>query len=310
MKLIDNIVFNPDVYLLPHYKISPFRTEHAFANRKIAEKHCPALDFFLEDDYDSIVTVNARKAIALALESLGLQPDDVVTILTTSGNFYISSCVTRTIEQYCQWDREMQPKTKVLLVNHEFGFPYENLSQLKEYRLPIIEDCAHAFFSQNKENSVGRVGDFVVYSLPKIMPMQLGGILRVRKSANHKAITYREPEPVRNYITACFNHYLQDRDAIICRRIENYGYLSTIFSACGLTPRFALEANQVPGVFIFNIDNVDINGENIKHLYWNNGIESSVFYKENAVFIPVHQYLTKDDMDFFLRVYQSFLIRE
>ncbi len=68
----------------------------------------------------------------------GLPPDDVVTILTTSGNFYISSCVTAEIEKFCKWDREITDQTKVIFVNHK----------QEAYR-----EWNHLFFPITKKNS-------------------------------------------------------------------------------------------------------------------------------------------------------------
>ena len=108
---------------------------------------------------------------------MGLKDDDIVTILTTSGNFYISSCVTEEIEKFCQWNREITPETKVILVNHEFGTIYPDMKNLVSLGIPIIEDCCPSFFSQDNDNKAGRYGDFAVYSFSKIFPIQFGGLL-------------------------------------------------------------------------------------------------------------------------------------
>jgi dTDP-4-amino-4,6-dideoxygalactose transaminase len=122
-------------------------------------------------------TLTGRLAIQKSLQHYNLQPNDVVTILTTSNNFYISGCVTAEIEKFCKWNREISDKTKLIFVNHEFGVPYENLEELKKYKLPIIEDCAHSFFSEDDKSEIGKVGDFAIYSFPKIFPIQIGGLL-------------------------------------------------------------------------------------------------------------------------------------
>jgi hypothetical protein len=43
-----------------------------------------------------------------------------------------------------------------------------------------------------------------------------------------------------------------------------------------------------------------------KHLYAH-GIQCSVFYGEEAFFIPVHQALSEQDMDYFVEVFKSFI---
>ena len=39
----------------------------------------------------------------------------------------------------------------------------------------------------------------------------------------------------------------------------------------------------------------------------NHGIQSSVFYGEQAYFIPCHQHLSTDDLDYFIAVIKSFI---
>ena len=98
------------------------------------------------------LTLSGKKAISLALVQLNLGKEDCVTIFTTSGNRYISGCVTREIEKFCSWSMKIEENTQVLFVNHEFGFPFEALKALKtQFDFPIIEDVAHGLFSQNTE---------------------------------------------------------------------------------------------------------------------------------------------------------------
>ena len=165
-------IINPDPYSLPTYRIGPFRTIDLSVNHCLPESN-------LIDDYfntrfnnrEFIYTENGRKAINLALTSYNLEKDDVVTIITTSGNFYISGCVTSEIEKFCKWSREIKPETKILFVNHEFGYPIIELHKLKDYNLPIIEDCAGSFFSNDNNDTIGKTGDFVIYSFPKMFPL-------------------------------------------------------------------------------------------------------------------------------------------
>ena len=112
----------PDSFLQPAYRISPFQTEYVAFNAALPKDDFASVYFdnrFGKDNWS--YTCNGREAIHLALEQYQLQPTDLVTILTTSENFYISSCVTKTIEIFCQWNREILPETKIIFVNHEFA---------------------------------------------------------------------------------------------------------------------------------------------------------------------------------------------
>jgi dTDP-4-amino-4,6-dideoxygalactose transaminase len=48
----------------------------------------------------------------------------------------------------------MENNAKTIFVNHDFVFPYEELSKMQRYYLPIIEDHAHSFVLQIHNKSV------------------------------------------------------------------------------------------------------------------------------------------------------------
>ena len=198
----------------------------------------------------------------------------------------------------------MTPKTKVIFVNHEFGHPYENLEALKKYKLPIIEDCAHAFFSKDKNSLIGKVGDFVIYSFPKMFPFQIGGLL---VSNIETEIESDLDEPTLKYIKKVLSHYIKEKDIIIKKRIEVYKALKKELIALGFTERFKLKEGIVPGVFMFNVPDEAINLDRLKSYLWAHGIQCSVFYGERAFFLPCHQSLTDEDVRYFAFVIKNFI---
>lgn len=300
-------ILHPDEYLFPSYRISPFRTRDIVLNNSYRENNL--IDEYFRQrlsDRTYIYTFNGRTAINIALSFYKLKKNDVVTILTTSGNFYISGCVTREIEKFCKWSRDFVPETKLIFVNHEFGYPYPELSSLQKYNIPIIEDCAASFFSADPGNSIGKVGDFIIYSLPKMFPLQIGGLL-VSKSENlDNYNTVLKPELLR-YIRKVLSEYIPKRDQIINIRIKNYRELKARFETLNLPERFELQDGIVPGVFLFRTDRFDINLAELRKHFWAHGIQSSVFYGEKAFYIPVHQALVSDDLDYFYAVMKTFL---
>ena len=300
-------ILNPDPYSLPAYRIGPFQTKHLTENHLLPENNLIE-DYFAErfGDRHLVVTYNGRSAINMALASLDLAREDVVTILTTSGNFYISSCVTNEIEKFCSWSREILPKTKVLFVNHEFGYPYHELTRLKEKNLPIIEDCAGAFFSHDSENSTGNIGDFVVYSFPKMFPIQIGGLLVSRQVLTRSCQNNMDMN-IMQHIKNVLSESIPGQEDIIARRMSNYFGLRDRFAKLGFDERFELADGVVPGVFMFRTDKYDLDLPELKKHFWAHGIQSSVFYGEKAFFIPVHQSLTTTDLDYFFEVMLAFI---
>lgn len=300
-------VLNPDPYSLPSYRIGPFKTDDVGINSKMP------IDDFAVDYFNNRFgegkwqyTYNGREAIQLALEHYQLQPNDLVTILTTSQNFYISSCVTKTIESFCQWNREIVRETKIIFVNHEFGFPYPEMEKLLATGLPIIEDCCTTFFSQDDAGRIGQYSDFSVFSFPKFFPIQIGGLLvnnanhAVRQSAQ---LHDNEKEHIQNVLS----HYLKKEASIIKARKENWDYAIAQFSKLGLTPRFREDAKIIPSALVLQNNDTIKDLNKLKSFLNHHGVQNSVFYGEDAFFLPVHQSLSREDIDYFYEVIHFFI---
>lgn len=300
----DEYIINPDEYLMPSYRISPFRTDDIIKNRNLKiNVECDNYfnKRFVNKKY--IYTINGRQAINIALSKLNIKSEECITILTTTNNFYISGCVTKEIENFCMWSRKIEKNTKAILVNHEFGFPYEELRKLKKYNLPIIEDCAYSFYSNNEEQSVGQVGDFIIYSLPKYFPIQIGGLLVYNKNYNLDIIM-NEDEKL--YIKKVLSYYINRIQEWSVIRRENYKYLDNLLALNGIETRFKLTNRITPGVYMFKVDD-DVDTNLFKKFLWRQGIQCSIFYKEKVLFIPIHNRLVKDDLDYFAECIALFL---
>ena len=292
--LYENTVVNAFSELVPSILIAPLNLGLMPQLVRVPDSQ----EVFPTDRFISLHK-KARYAITAALKDLNLQKEDVVTILTTSGNFYVSGCVTTAIEKVCRWNREVCQETKTILVVHEFGYPYRGLSELKKFGLPIIEDCAYAFFSKD-DDEIGQVGDYVIYSLPKAFNMQLGGVM-YSKTALADEISPAEKE----YILSHAYCGMKEQNSIIEKRLHNYDYLLKALAPIGIFPFFDLTEGVVPGTFLFKWHD-DINYPDLKEFMQRNGVESSVFYGKNAFFIPVHQNLTQSDLDYMVELLRYF----
>src|SRR6476659_1843106 len=100
----EGYVLEPETFWRPAYRISPFNTSFIKKNHALVKKgivdSC-ILEHFFGTSY--IACQSGKEAIRIALHQLRLDPDDEVWIITTSGNRYISSCVTKEIEKVCRW---------------------------------------------------------------------------------------------------------------------------------------------------------------------------------------------------------------
>jgi hypothetical protein len=299
-------VLNPDPYLLPCYLISPFQTKDIHVNNLLPQSDL--IDDYCRETFKNryfYYLSDGRKAINTALKQYNLQKDDVVTILTTSGNFYISGCVTKEIEKFCNWSRVIEKGTKILFVNHEFGYPFKNVQDLKKYNLPIIEDCAHSFFSTDTGQNMGNTGDFVICSFPKIFPLQIGGLLISKKdiSINEKDLLNTD---TLKYIKNAASHGVSQRESIISERKEHYQYLIQKLCSDIIEERFERAEGAVPGVFMFKVKKTGADLVRLKEHMYAHGIQCSVFYGEQSFFIPVHQNLQTEDLDYFISVIHHF----
>jgi hypothetical protein len=300
-------VLNPDQHLAPSYRIGPFTSADVGRNSKMLADDFAVQYFnnrFGKNRWQ--YTANGRKAIGLALKRYALQANDLVTILTTSQNFYISSCVTKEIESFCQWNREMVPETKLIFVNHEFGYPYPNMEQLVATGLPIIEDCCTTFFSQNESGILGQYGDFSVYSFPKFFPMQIGGLLVSNKNRafeHGSLVTDTEKQHIENVVS----FYLRKEKSILEIRASHYDYAVRLFSTLGFTVRFEKSEKSIPSVLLLNNHGIIRDLHQLKVFLYEHGIQNSVFYGEDAFFIPIHQNLTTTDLDYFFAVIRYFI---
>lgn len=300
-------VINPDPYSLPTYRIGPFKTDDVSRNAQMADDDFAVHYFNRRFGVGKWqYTYNGREAIQLALESYGLAPNDLVTVLTTSQNFYISSCVTRKIESFCRWNREPAPETKLIFVNHEFGYPYAKMDQLVATGLPVIEDCCTTFFSQDDSGQLGQYGDFSVFSFPKFLPLQIGGLLvsnSDRPVRSESRLTTAEQKHIQNVMS----YYLRRETDLLKNRKDNFDYAVGIFSKLGFTPRFEADPKWVPSVLMLNNNGVVKDLNQLKSFLYEHGIQNSVFYGEEAFFIPVHQNMSFTDLDYFYEVIKYFI---
>jgi len=234
-----------------------------------------------------------------------LKETDVVTILTTTANVYIAKCVTDQISKVCKWSRKIEENTKILLVNHEFGYPYPEIEKLKEHGLPIIEDCAASFFSFDTNNSIGRTGDFAIYSFPKIFPIQIGGLLVSNIDSGYKDDFIDEAK--KGYIQKVLSYYISKKVSLIKKRLKNYRKIKKKISELGLEERFKLKDGIVPSVYMFRKGDRDIDLSKLKVYVWDHGIQCSLLYQEDTFFVPVHQNLNDIDIRYIVEVIHSFI---
>ena len=305
-------IYNPDPYLLPSYRISPFTTESISRNRLISNDYTSrALEYFNErfgiDRW--MLTINGREGISLAIDNLQLVKSDFVTIITPSNNLYISSCVTSQIEKHTNWNRTPNSQTKAYFVNHEFGYLYPNMEDLKRQNLPVIEDCCTTFFSQNKEKKIGKYGDFSIYSFPKFFSIQFGGLIvsNREKLSYYRGIKSSLSKSEEEYVLKVVGFELSQREEILQKRAFIFNYLKGKYASLGFTTRLPHSKGITPSVLLLNNNAVINNLQDHKEFLLKHGIQNSVFYGEDSFYVPCHQSLSIIDADYIFGATQQYI---
>lgn len=307
------LVINPDPFLLPTYRISPFTTAAVGFNATLSQKFDVYAKAYFDERFGQenwIITQTGREAISFALSLLNVHKETKVSLITTSGNTYISSCVTSEIERACKYTNT--DEGDICFVNHEFGYVFDGVNNLVKLGKPVIEDCCTTFFSQDQEKKVGLYGDFSLFSFPKFFNIQIGGLLvghgvGTMEQLHHKS---KITEDTKDYILKVVGFELSREEELLEKRYEIFKYAKARFEELGFSLRFPERLGEVPSVLLLN------NHGRIKDLpkhkdYLNkHGIQNSVFYGEDAFFLPCHQNLSKVDVDYFKFVTENFIENE
>ncbi|MEX1014724.1 MAG: hypothetical protein WDZ80_06200 [Candidatus Paceibacterota bacterium] len=291
----------------PSFLIIPFQKEDIEKNYELNIKYSFNLKERLQELYpDKFIklTSSGRKALELALNSISETGNKDVLIQTTSDNFYISSCVTKTIEKKNRWHRSNEKKNDVILINHEFGYADNRILSYKESK-NLIEDCAFAFASKfETKKKCGTIGQYSIFSLSKFFPIQVGGIL-----LSDKPIKYEEDKKIEEYISNVVGYYFNEIEKWIEQRYLIYDYYNKVFKQLNCKEYFSKNENNVPGVYLFKLPK-NINADLLKEYYQQRGVQCSVFYKEQAFYLPLNQFTKKWHVDFFAELLVDFSKRK
>lgn len=144
-------------------------------------------------------TFSGTAAVYQGVQALGLQPGDEVLCPAYHCGHEIEPFIRKgcqvslyRVQSNLEIDlddirQRLTPGTKALLVTHYFGFAQPALDELKALCLSngtfLVEDCAHALFSDNAAHTLGRAGDIAIFSFRKTLPLPHGGGLLINNPA-------------------------------------------------------------------------------------------------------------------------------
>lgn len=75
---------------------------------------------------------------------------------------------------------------RVMLLTHYLGLPQPEVDVIAEHcrqhGVCLIEDCAHALYTETDGRSIGQSGDYAIFSMRKTLPLSEGGALVGRRA--------------------------------------------------------------------------------------------------------------------------------
>jgi dTDP-4-amino-4,6-dideoxygalactose transaminase len=212
---------------------------------------------------------NARSAFRAFLQALRCTPSDLVllpsfigwsaregsgvfdpvTDLGLSYRFYrMDGRLTIDLEHLKQLFTTGQ--VRVLVIIHYFGYVdpgyREAVALAREHGACVLEDEAHALFTDLVGGISGRLGDAAIFSLHKMLPLADGGLLLANRASGFE-LDGIQPDGER--ITLPWEY---DLKAIADRRVAHAGYLSALLEPHGdaLEPlRRELTPGEVPQTY-------------------------------------------------------------
>jgi DegT/DnrJ/EryC1/StrS aminotransferase family len=249
-------------------------------------------------DREYALTSSGRKAIALILEECSLKPSDEVLVTTTFNKPNVSSCVTSTIFNYCKPSRVLSNSTRAVLVIHEFGVPYLQITELRSLcdarEIPLIEDCAHSIDSRWADASiVGSVGDYVIYSLSKIFPIASGGLVF---GLRHRPDMDAEERRIVESFSANLSAFWNGLPLFSARRKV---LLGRAFSGLGNALRLVADPSENITPWLLPV--LVSEPTTVMRYLQAQGIECGLWHGTNIIVLPLHQYVADAEMDFMLK---------
>ena len=261
----------------------------------------------IEDkSYYAYFTESGRSALSLLLDSLDLSPTDNILIVTTSGGPYISSCVTSTIELFCNWVRTPNANTRASLIIHEFGYICD-VPPWVPRNLPVINDFAYCLGTLLGSSISSYSSDYAIFSLPKLFPVSSGGLLLSKSVfvSNSTRSSFAPVSPAKDSsaltLLPLVSKWCQSRQ-------DNFIQMCDLFSRLDLPPFFSSHSSSsVPGAFVLRSTTSKVFSDYNKHYCTSHGIECTQYYGNGGFILPLHQFLDSESLTYIYQtLYNSF----
>jgi hypothetical protein len=288
---------NPDAFYTPKISISPYNLKVELGKiEKIDQEFFYSNKIFTKLGSNIKLSKSGKDAIVRIFNESELRNANLIAIVTVSGNTYVSRCITNTLNKVLHKTITTIEQAEVIYIIHEFGriLSTEKMDELRKLNKIILNDFAYSFSSLYLGNRQDFYNEINFTSFPKAFPVNSGGIYSIPNSLK---LAENDSDQTEINIFAdpklFTSEYLQ---VTSIKRKENLCNIIRKLQKIG-AKNFWNDDDYVPGVAMLTLTN-NIQLENLKLQLNRVGIESSVFYGENAFFVPVHQNLTELEIDY------------
>jgi hypothetical protein len=301
------IIFRPpSPEILPHLSLHPFHTGHLHWDAGPMMPINTRLFEFLGADFTYMP--NAEFAVLSGLKALGVKQNDTVLILSSMPESTPAPPILNALDGYCNWTYNQQEDTKATIVNHRFGFPYQQTDDLEKLRKPILEislDCLDLKFDNQK---VGTLGDLSVFDFTRIFPMQFGAIL-VGEHFDDKHIWDNFgclDVDKRNQTREQLGVFWDQQPEIHRHRIDLWEEYLKLFYQVGLEPISQPDENTIPSAFVFRTL-PQYPPEAIRERLLSFGITVEIDREIGWVALPCHQNISPEHRDYIFGAYRGMM---
>lgn len=227
-----------------------------------------------------------------------------------------------------EFEKIIKEKTiNIALIIHYFGFCQNQMQQIKQIchsnNVVLVEDCAHAFRLNFKDETVGTYGDYSFYSIHKFIATPSGGILKV----NTNKINLRPLEDSQRASRDVLEQLIKtDLKRVTEIRRQNFAsYKSFLVEHADFEPMYYLKTEDVPQTYPIRVKNS--RRENLYFYLMENQIPTIALYyrlideiKENLypesfrlsreiLNLPVHQDITTGDIEIICKKINKYFTR-
>jgi hypothetical protein len=267
-------------YCLPRITLEPIHVPELKMLETKSKKQLP---------YEIRIWSSARNALKTIVQNK--MQNCKVSINTTTESNYLTGCFNNLFDNGFERSKGSSPKWDIFA--SDFGFTNSKISNAS-----IIYDDAWSFNIEVASDFLQNGGLYYVSSIPKIIGLPHGAVVLTKdlKFQNDSSLSENELQKLECY----FSWFLVNYDDLAIRRRENYEILLRLLGDEFFDFMKDFQT-AYPGAGVFGA-NRKFDELKFKQLLNKKGIRGTSFFGNNAVILPIHQHLTRNDLEYIAEI--------